>query len=63
MSQYSELSDLLHLTLISRAPDSAWLCRQDSSSPLTSGSVGSYSGDTEPFEIYASEDWDAVLEI
>lgn len=63
MSQYSELSDLLHLTLISQAPDSAWPCRPASSPPLTSGSVGSYSGDTEPFEIYASEDQDAVLEI
>ena len=63
MSQYSELSDLLHLTLISRAPDSAWPCRRASSSPLTSGGVGSDSGDAEPFEIYASEDRDAVLEI
>lgn len=63
MSQYSELSDLLHLTLISRAPDSAWPCREASSSPLTSGSVGSDVGDTEPFEMYASEGRDGVLEI
>lgn len=28
MSQYSALGDLPHLTLISRAPDSAWTCRQ-----------------------------------
>lgn len=40
MSQYSELSDLLHLALISRAPDSGWPCRRACSSPLTSGSVG-----------------------
>ena len=37
--------------------------RQAISSLLASCSVGSYSGDTVPFEIYASEDQDAVLEI
>lgn len=56
MSQYSEPSDLLHLALISRAPDSARLCRQASCSPLTSGSVCRYTEDTEPLDMYASED-------
>lgn len=60
MSPHTKLSDLLHLTLISQAPDWAWYCRQASSSPLTS--VDSYSGHAEPFEMYASEDRDAVLE-
>lgn len=60
MSQYSELSDLLPVILISQTPDSAWPCRQASSLPLTSGSVRSYNGDTETVEIYASKDQDTV---
>lgn len=65
MSPYSKLSDLLHLTLIRQDPDWALHCRQASSPPLTSGSVGSYSSDAEPFEMYASEDRgrDAVFEM
>lgn len=63
MSPYSKLSDLLHLTLISQVPDWALCCRQACSLPLTSGSVGSYGSDAEPFEMYASEDRDAVFEI
>lgn len=63
MSQYSELGDLLHLKLISWAPDSLWLCFLASLSVLTSGNVGCYSWDWEPLEMYASEDLDIVLEI